>query len=147
MKHFDPVKLGKTVIIELERGEPLIEGICKELDKSGIKNAIVGSAVGSIQKLVYHRPTDMGQAANDELLTVNAPMEIGSLIGSVIDGQAHFHIVAMAPDAVYGGHVESGTEVMYLLEIIMIELTDCDLERRVTPEKVKKLFRKDGGKK
>ena len=142
MKQFDPVQLGKTLVIELERGEPLIEGICKELDKAGIKNAIVGSAVGSIQKLVYHRPTDMGQAANDELLTVNAPMEVGSLIGSVIDGQAHFHIVAIAPDGVYGGHVESGTEVMYLLEIIMIELSGCNLERRLTPEKVKKLFKK-----
>ena len=142
MKHFDPVQLGKAVIIELERGESLIEGVCRELEKSGIKNAIVGSAVGSIQKLVYHRPTDMGQAANDELLTVNAPMEIGSLIGSVIDGQAHFHIVAVAPDGVYGGHVEDGTEVMYLLEVTMIELSNCDLERRLTSEKVKKLFRK-----
>jgi predicted DNA-binding protein with PD1-like motif len=142
MKHFDPVQLGKAVIIELERGEPLIEGVCRELDKEGIKNAIVGSAVGSIQKLVYHRPTDMGQAANDEILTVNAPMEVGSLIGSVSDGQAHFHIVAMAPDAVYGGHMETGTEVMYLLELVMIELSNCGLERRVTPEKVKKLFKK-----
>ena len=142
MKHFEPVRLGRTVIIELERGEPLIEGICSELEKEGIKNAIVGSAVGSIQKLNYHRPTDMGQIANDEFITVNAPMEVGSLIGSVIGGQAHFHIVATSPDAVHGGHLESGTEVMYLLEVVMIELADCDLERRVTPEKVKKLFKK-----
>jgi predicted DNA-binding protein with PD1-like motif len=52
----------------------------------------------------------------------------------------------MAPDAVYGGHMEPGSEVMFLLEVVMIELSDCDLERRVTPEKVKKLFRKDSGK-
>jgi predicted DNA-binding protein with PD1-like motif len=88
----------------------------------------------------------MGQAANDEVLTVNAPMEVGSLIGSVIDGQAHFHVVAMAPDGVYGGHMEPGTEVMYLLEVVMMELDGCDLERRLTPEKVKKLFKKGDGK-
>jgi hypothetical protein len=35
---------------------------------------------------------------------------------------------------------------MYLLEVIMIELADCDLERRVTPEKVRKLFKKGSGK-
>ena len=142
MKQFDPVQPGRTLIIELERGEPLIEGVCAELEKSGIKNAIIGSAVGSIQKLVYHFPTDMGQTANDKFLTVNAPMEIGSLTGSVIDGQAHFHIVAIGPEGVYRGHVEPGTEVMYLLEIVMIELSGCNLERRVTPEKVKKLFKK-----
>jgi predicted DNA-binding protein with PD1-like motif len=143
MKQFDPVTLGKTIIIELERGEPLIEGVCRELEKSGIKNAVVGSAVGSVQKLVYHRPTDMGQAANDETLTVNAPMEVGSLTGSVIDGQAHFHIIAIGPEGVYGGHMEPGTEVMYLFEIVMIELSGCNLERRLTPEKVKKLFKKN----
>ena len=142
MKHFDPVTLGRTIIIELERGEPLIEGVCRELEKSGIKNAIIGSAVGSVQKLIYHRPTDMGQAANDEILTVNAPMEVGSLTGSVIDGQAHFHIIAIGPGGVYGGHMEPGTEVMYLFEIVMIELSGCNLERRLTPEKVKKLFKK-----
>jgi predicted DNA-binding protein with PD1-like motif len=142
MKQFDPVTLGRTIIIELERGEALIEGVCRELEKSGVKNAIIGSAVGSVQKLIYHRPTDMGQAANDETLTVNAPMEVGSLTGSVIDGQAHFHIIAVGPEGVYGGHMEPGTEVMYLFEIVMIELADCDLERRLTPEKVKKLFKK-----
>jgi len=146
MKQFDPAKLGRAVIIELERGDLLIEGICEELKKSGIKNAFVGSAVGSIQKLIYHRPTDMGQTANDENITVVAPMEVGSLTGSVIDGQAHFHVVAMSPEAVHGGHLEPGTEVMYLLEVIMIELADCDLERRVTPEKVRKLFKKGSGK-
>jgi predicted DNA-binding protein with PD1-like motif len=143
MKQFDPVQLGRTIIIELERGEPLIEGVCGELEKAGIKNAIIGSAVGSIQKLIYHYPTDMGQAANDKFITINEPMEVGSLTGSVIDGQAHFHIVAAGPNGVYDGHMEPGTEVMYLLEIIMIELCGCNLERRVTPEKVKKLFKKN----
>jgi predicted DNA-binding protein with PD1-like motif len=142
MKQFDSGNLGKTVIIELERGEDLIEGICSALKQKGIQNAILGSAVGSIQKLAYHRPTDMGQAANDELLTVSAPMEVASLTGSVIDGAAHFHIVAVAPDGIYGGHVEPGTEVMYLMEVILVEIGGCNLERRLTSEKVKKLFQK-----
>jgi predicted DNA-binding protein with PD1-like motif len=142
MKQFESGNLGKTVIIELERGEDLIGGICAALKQKGIQSAILGSAVGSIQKLAYHRPTDMGQAANDELLTVSAPMEVASLTGSVIDGAAHLHIVAAAPDGIYGGHVEPGTEVMYLMEVILVEITGCNLERRLTPEKVKKLFQK-----
>ena len=140
MKSFKSGELGKTLIIELERGEKIIEGICDALKEAGIENAIVGSAVGSIQKLNYHRPTDMGAAASDEFVTIERPMEIGSLIGSVFGGIPHFHVVTSDPDQVYSGHLELGSETMYLLEIVMVEVEGCKLERRLTPENVKKLF-------
>lgn len=142
MKHYPTEGLGKSIIIELDRGEKIIEGICEALEEAGIKNAIVGSAVGSIQKLYYHRPTDMSAAAVDELICVEKPMEIGSLTGSVIDGVAHFHVVAADPTDIYCGHLENDSETMYLMEVTMVELTGCNLERRVTPENVKKLFEK-----
>ena len=140
MKEFEVGKLGKTMIIELERGELLIESICAFLEKKGVQNAVVVSAVGSLQKLVYHRPTDFGEAANDEILEIKQPMEICSLIGAVIGGQAHFHVHASGPEEHHGGHLELGTEVMYLLEIMLVEIEDCNLERKLTPENVKKLF-------
>jgi len=144
MKVFDTKGLGRTIVIELERGEKIVETICEALKKAGVENAIVGSAVGSIQKLIYHRPTDMGAAANDEILCVEKPMEIGSLTGSVFGGKAHFHIVAADPENVYVGHLEEGSEAMYLLEVTMVEVDGCELERRMTPEKVTKLFPKNG---
>lgn len=142
MKLFTSKGLGRTIIVELDRGEKIIEGICAALKKVGIENAIVGSAVGSIQKMHYHRPTDMSEAAIDEMICIEKPMEIGSLSGSVIDGVAHFHIVAADQTGIYCGHLENDSETMYLLEITMIELIDCHLERRLTPENVKKLFEK-----
>jgi len=143
MKSFSSSGLGRTVVIELERGEKIIEGICEALKAAGIENAIVGSAVGSIQKLVYHRPTDMSAAAVDEIVTVESPMEIGSLTGSVFSGVAHFHIVAADPKEVFVGHLEYGSETMYLMEVTMVEVNGCKLERRLTPENVKKLFVKE----
>jgi len=142
MKKFVSEGLGRTLIIELDRGEKIVEGICAALEEAGIRNAIVGSAVGSIQKIVYHRPTDMGAAAADEMVTVERPMEIGSLTGSVFDGVAHFHFVSSDPTTTYCGHLEPGSETMYLLEVTMVEVTGCNLERKMTPEKVKKLFEK-----
>jgi|LSQX01.2.fsa_nt_gb predicted DNA-binding protein with PD1-like motif len=143
MKKFVTEGLGRTLVIELDRGEKIVEGICAALEEAGIKNAIVGSVVGSVQKLVYHRPTDMGAAAADEMVVVEQPMEIGSLTGSVFDGAAHFHFVAADPTQTYCGHLEPGSETMYLLEVTMVEITGCNLERRTTPEKVKKLFEKE----
>jgi len=142
MKKFQSGPLGKTIIVELERGDLLIEGICNALEESGVKNALIVSAVGSIQRLKYHRPIDMGEMANDEFFDIEEPMEVGSLTGSVIDGVGHFHIVAASPNGIYNGHLEPGTEVMYLMEVILAEITECDLERHLTPENVRKLFKK-----
>jgi predicted DNA-binding protein with PD1-like motif len=143
MKLFETGRLGRTIIIELERGEKLIEGICEALEKQNIQNAVILSAIGSIQRLRFHRPTDMGAAANDELLDIEAPMEVGALGGSIIGGQAHFHIVAASPDDIYNGHLELGTEVMYLMEVTVAELEGCNLERKLTPENVKKISIKE----
>lgn len=140
MKTFSSGKLGKTVVIELDRGDKIIEKVCEALNVVGIENAVIVSAVGSIQKLVYHRPTDMGITASDEFVTVERPMEIGALTGSVFSGIPHFHIVAADLEEVFVGHLEYGSETMYLMEIIMTEVDNCELERRLTPENVKKLF-------
>lgn len=140
MKQFEPGNLGKTIVIELERGDKVIEGIEAELKTAGIKNAFVASAVGSIQKLIYHRPTTLGASSTDEFVTVESPMEFGSLTGSVFDGIGHLHFVSADRDNVYCGHLEYGTEVLYLLEVIMVEIVGCDLERKLTSENVKKLF-------
>lgn len=140
MKSFNVAGLGRTIVIELERGEKIVEGICDALKAANIENAIVGSAVGSIQKVIYHRPTDMGAAASDEFVTIERPMELGALTGSVFGGNAHFHFVAADPEQVYSGHLELGSETMYLLEVTMVEVDGCNLERRLTAENVKKLF-------
>jgi hypothetical protein len=39
--------------------------------------------------------------------------------------------------------MEPGTEVLYLFEVVLAELSGLNLERKLTPEKVKKLFPKD----
>ncbi len=143
MKEFEATGYGRTIILELERGEKLIESICSKLEEMNIKNALITSAVGSIQKLVFHRPTDLSAAAVDEIVTLEEPFEIGSLSGTIIDSQAHLHFSAASPSGVYGGHLELGTEVLYLFEVTLTEITGLELERRWTEEKVKKLFYKE----
>lgn len=143
MKKFFAESYGRLVILELVRGELLIKSILDSLEEAGIKNAVVISAVGSLKKLVYHRPMDMSAAAADEIVEVKEPFEISSLTGTVIDGSAHFHFSASSPNMDCGGHLEPGTEVLYLFEVVLVELNGLNLERKLTPEKVKKLFPKD----
>lgn len=118
-------------MIYLGRGDLLLESIRGELEKAGIKNAAIIGAVGSMQKLVYHLPTSMGPTSNDKFITVegNGPVELGSLSGNVIDGEPHLHVVCQDQKGNYIGHLEEGTEVLFLAEIIIAEIKELNIHR------------------
>ncbi len=120
---------GRVVIINLRRGELLLESIESELKEIGIKNAIITSAIGSLKKAVFHRVTGMEAEPVDEFVTVEKPLELASLQGVVIDGHPHFHMVISDVENAYTGHLENGTEILYLSEITLLEIKGVDLVR------------------
>ncbi|MCM3439374.1 PPC domain-containing DNA-binding protein [Metabacillus halosaccharovorans] len=123
--------IGRVIVINLSRGDRLLEGIRDRLKEEGIKNAVLFGAVGSMQKLVYHLPTSMGPTSEDKFLTIegNGPIELGSLSGNVIDGDPHLHIVAQDKEGTYIGHLEAGTEILFLGEIILAEINNLNIHR------------------
>ncbi len=143
MEYYVGEGLGRVLIIELQRGEELFSGVEEVLKKEGIRNAYVASAVGSTAHLEYHRPKHMGEVTDDEMLSLEGPFEFGGISGTVIDGSAHFHFSAGGTKGNHIGHLERGTTVLYLLELLVIELKGFDLERKMTPEMVKRLFPKE----
>ena len=136
-------KLGRTVIVQLTRGDKVIESIDKALREAGIKSAVVVSGIGSLKKLHYHWPIDTATVATDDFLMVEGPIEVGSISGSYIDGVGHYHIVASDLDTYYIGHLENDSEVLYLLEVVLAEFDGCDLERKMTKENVRLVFQKE----
>lgn len=120
---------GRIVIINLGRGDLLLESIERELTDSGIKNAIITSAIGSLQKAVFHRVTGMEKEPVDEYVTIEKPLELASLQGIVVDGHPHFHMVVSDVGSTYTGHLEDGTTVLYLVEITLVELKNLSLHR------------------
>lgn len=140
MKYYNGNGVGKTLVIELDRGEEIFQSVEDILEREGIKNAYIASAVGSIEHLEYHRPTTMDISTEDEFLSLKGPYEFGGITGTVFNGVAHFHFSAGGVNGLHSGHLERGTKVLYLLELVVIELKGLNLERKLTPEKVKKLF-------
>lgn len=140
MKYYDGGEIGRILILELDRGEDIFDEVEKALKKSNIANAYIASAVGSVEHLEYHRPTDLGAATEDEMMSIEGPFEFGGVTGTVINGVPHFHFSAGGVSGNYLGHLERGTRVLYLLELLIIEITGFDLERKLTKEKVNKLF-------
>ena len=121
---------GRTLIFSLERGELLLETVREKCKEAGIKDAVVLSAIGTLQKVHYHRVLHLENDPKDEFLWVEAPCELGATQGVIADGQPHFHAVFSDLEKTYSGHLEDGTEVLYLIEMVVAELIGVELERR-----------------
>lgn len=143
MVKYQGYELGKVIILNLKRGDLLLETIEEELAKSGIKDALITSAIGSLQKVVLHRVIGKGREPEDEFVTLENPMELASLQGFVLDGKAHFHMVVSDVKEAYTGHLEPGTTVLYLTEISLVELKGVSLCREKNEDNIGMIVKKE----
>lgn len=130
MEIFPSGKFGRVVSVHLKRGDLLLESICAALEHEGIKNAVLLSAIGSLQKVEFHRVITKDVIPQDEFLTITTPCEISSAQGLILNGAPHIHFVFSDVENTYTGHLEPGTEVLYLVEMVLAELPDCNIVRK-----------------
>lgn len=122
---------GRHVILNLTKGELILESIESEIKRLGIQCGILTSGIGAARKVVYHRITSTADQPVNEFITVEAPLEVSAMQGVIVDGQPHIHITCCGMDAAFAGHMEHGCETQYLMEISIIELIGADLKRAV----------------
>ena len=121
--------LGRIVILSFDRGQKLREGISSKLKELGIKNAVLLSAIGTFDKARFHRITTTGVPSKNEIIEVEGPMELAAVDGIVADGEPHFHMVFQDMNRAYAVHLEDGSVVCYLAEIVLAELKGVELTR------------------
>lgn len=124
------MEYGRFVFMHLAKGELVLENIEHEMRRLGILNGIVTSGIGSLRKVVYHRIATVADNPTNEYITVESPTEVLALQGIIVNGEPHLHITCCNTKDAFGGHLETGCEVQYLLEISIIEVKGIDLVRR-----------------
>jgi hypothetical protein len=136
---------GKTelVTIGFKPGEMLLESIQAALQAQGITNGAVVSGIGTLKTCRMHYILHTGFPPQDSIFTLNKPLELLSVNGLIADGEPHLHIVvSCGEDEVYGGHLEPGSEVLYLAEIAILVFNPHQMVRQPDPERKLKLLRK-----
>jgi len=121
--------IGKLLVINLSRGEKVLESIIEAVKKAGIRNGVVLGAIGSLQRVHLHRVTSLAREPVDEYVVVEKPLELASIQGLIADYQPHLHLVVSDLEKVYTGHLEPDTVVAYLVEITVAELGAVSLQR------------------
>ncbi len=136
--------IGRVLVINLGRGERLLESISSAVREAGIRDGIVLSAIGSLQKARFHRVTSLAKAPEDEFVTLEKPMELASLQGLIVDYEPHFHMVISDRENAYTGHLEPETTIAYLSEITIAELKGLPLRRVKDENSIMKLASRNG---
>jgi uncharacterized protein len=134
---------GQTrwVIIGLQPGEMLLESIQEAIRVQGIRSGAVVSGIGTLKTCHMHYIEHTDFPPQDRIYRLDNPLELLSVSGLIAAGEAHLHItVSFGEEEVYGGHLEPGSEVLYLAEIAIVVFDELEMIRRVDPERKVKLL-------
>lgn len=130
MEYFSTQHIGRTFVLRLDQGDMVLENINELITKEGIKDAVVISAIGTLDMCVLHMVTTTGYPAIEHFERwENKPLELSSIDGIIADGKPHLHAVVADSEKAYSGHLENGCRVLYLAEIVIMELKSMDLTR------------------
>ncbi len=130
MSSFAYDQTGRVIVIHIERDGLVLERIEEELQKQGVKHGVLVSCIGTLQLAKMHFNKSREVLANDYFFDVEGPIEFATAQGLIVDGKPHIHCVLSTWDKTYGGHLEYGSIVQNLMEIVILEIPQLDIVRK-----------------
>ena len=121
----------ELITIGLGPGELLLESIQKAIKQYDIQNGVVLSGIGTFKTCRMHYITKTDIPPADVVYTLEKPLELNAISGIIANGEPHLHIsVSCGENEAYGGHLEPGSELAYLAEIMILKCNDYKLIRK-----------------
>lgn len=131
----------ETIVIGLGPGELLLESIEEAIKEHDIENGVVVSGIGTLKTCRLHYILHTDFPPEDEIFTLEQPLELLSVSGIIADGEPHLHgVVSHKDNEAQGGHIEPGCEVAYLAEIVIYKFNSLKLKRHLDKERSVKLL-------
>ena len=130
MKIFTGNNFGKVHVLRIDRGEYLLENIEHFIKEKNINNAVVLSAIGTLDYCVMHMVMTTTLPPVDEFVKwEDKPLEIATLNGVIASGSPHLHLTVSDHEYAYAGHLEHGCRILYLCEIMIAEMEGFNFHR------------------
>ena len=131
MQYFVSKTTPRTILIMFDRDDLLLEGLQEVVKKEKIDTAAITGGIGSLQRVHLHTITTTAVQSLDKYWNFTGAIELASVQGSVIGGDAHAHIAVFDWDSktIYIGHLEPGSVVAYRAEVSLVVLEGVETER------------------
>ncbi|MHA1689891.1 MAG: PPC domain-containing DNA-binding protein [Promethearchaeota archaeon] len=141
MKIISGKGIAENITLGIEPGEMLLESIISAIEQQDIKNGIVISGIGTLKTCNIHYINHTDFPPSDSIYHLEKPLELLSVSGIIANKEPHLHIVVSCKgDQVYGGHLESESEVAYLAEIAILKTDFLPMERHLDEKRKVKLL-------
>ena len=120
----------KIHILRLDQGDYVLESIFRMIKEKDIRQGIVLSGIGTLDRCVIHMMTTTGYLPKEHFASwEDQPLELLSIQGIIANGTPHLHMVISDREKAYGGHLEEGCRILYLGEVAILELDDNHMMR------------------
>ncbi|MEW6045452.1 MAG: PPC domain-containing DNA-binding protein [Bacillota bacterium] len=131
---FGTGSIRRVVVIHLDRGEDVLESLRQIVRAEQIRNGVILTGYGTLDRFSYHAVTTAGLPPQDRFVTVERPLEIVGIHGVIADGEIHAHIAVADLERGFGGHLEPGCRVLYLCDVVIGEVDGVDMRFETRPE-------------
>jgi predicted DNA-binding protein with PD1-like motif len=118
---------SRCVILRLDPGEDVLLSLRAAVVEHGIRNAVILSGVGSLDRYHFHVVKTTNMPTGNTFVRGDGPFDILTVTGLVVDGEVHAHIAFSNTERAMGGHLEEGCRVLTFAVVVMAEAVDVDL--------------------
>ncbi|MGE5529082.1 MAG: PPC domain-containing DNA-binding protein [Patescibacteria group bacterium] len=130
MQHFALEGTARSFALRLDPGDMVLECLEEMIQKEGVRDAVVVSGIGTLDRCTLHMVTTTGYPPVEHFAVwEDKPLELAALQGIIAGGRPHLHAVVSDTERAYAGHLEPGCRVLYLAEIVLFELHPAGLTR------------------
>ncbi len=105
-------QFDRVITLRFKFGTDMLAGLEKMVAQQKIRNAVILAGAGSVRGYHLHQVSNRDLPSKNMFeKNANAPADLISMNGYIIDGKIHAHMTLATPDKAFGGHLEPGTEV------------------------------------
>ena len=114
--------IKNLIFIRLNPGDDLLAALEEAAKKHNIKNAVILSGIGSARSHHFHVVGTRQNPPRNDFTKGEKASDIVSISGFIIEGRVHAHIVHSGTEIAFGGHLESGVEVLTFAILTLAEV-------------------------
>jgi len=125
--HTQSIGASRFVALRLDPGEDVLLSLRVAVVEQGIRNAVILSGVGSLDRYHFHVVKTTNMPPGNTFVRGEGPFDILTVNGLVVNGEVHAHITFSNTELALGGHLEEGCRVLTFAVVVMAEALDVDL--------------------
>ena len=138
----------EVIAVGIAPGELLLESVEAAIKEHDIQNGVVVSGIATLKVAQMHHIIHDHFPPEDRFFTIEKPLEVTNISGIIADGKPHLHMtVGYRDEWSIAGHLEPGSEVLYLAELVILKFNGMQLARhRDAERRISLLGNKEVGK-